>query len=469
MNCYHCGCRLSEKDFCTSCGADVAVYKKIIHISNTFYNVGLEKANVRDLSGAITCLRQSLKFNKNNIKARNLLGLVYFEMGEAVAALSEWVISKNIRQGKNIADDYISAIQTNTARLETINQTIKKYNQALAYCNQDSLDLAVIQLKKVLSMNQNFVRAHQLLALIYIHTGEHEKARKELSKCTKIDANNTTTLRYLKTIDQDASVQEEKDGSQKSRKNQSEDVIKYQSGNETIIQPLAMREQSGTSSLVNIAIGLAIGFAAAWFLVLPARISSEKAEMNRELIAVSEESDQKTTTIEDLKRQTQEIEETNQSLSEQLELYVGADGTIKASDSLHKAVRLYLEDPSKLQEVGDLLLTIDETTIAESTSEEFASLYAKMIEIVGPSIASSFYNTGYSAYRQSDYTTAISNLEKAVILDPKNGEALFSLANSYNKNGDLVKAKQTYQLVVSLFPDTEKASRSQDYLAQLDS
>ena len=56
-----------------------------------------------------------------------------------------------------------------------------------------------------------------------------------------------------------------------------------------------------------------------------------------------------------------------------------------------------------------------------------------------------------------------------MILDPKNGEALFSLANSYNKNGDLVKAKQTYQLVVSLFPDTEKASRSQDYLAQLDS
>jgi Flp pilus assembly protein TadD len=67
-------------------------------ISNRFYNDGLECARVRDLSGAVTSLRQCLKFNKNNIEARNLLGLVYFETGEVVAALSEWVISQNIRE-----------------------------------------------------------------------------------------------------------------------------------------------------------------------------------------------------------------------------------------------------------------------------------------------------------------------------------------------------------------------------------
>ena len=82
MKCYNCGCTLSEKDFCTACGADVSVYKKISRTSNRLYNDGLEKAGVRDLSGAVNSLRQSLKFDKNNIEARNLLGLVYFEMGE---------------------------------------------------------------------------------------------------------------------------------------------------------------------------------------------------------------------------------------------------------------------------------------------------------------------------------------------------------------------------------------------------
>ena len=87
MFCYNCGCHLSEHDFCTSCGADVSLYKKIMCMSNRFYNDGLEKAGVRDLTGAINSLRQSLKFNKNNIEARNLLGLVYFETGEVLSLI----------------------------------------------------------------------------------------------------------------------------------------------------------------------------------------------------------------------------------------------------------------------------------------------------------------------------------------------------------------------------------------------
>ena len=99
MICYHCGCNLTEHDFCTNCGVDVSSYKLVISASNIFYNEGLEKAKVRDLSGAVVSLRQCLKLNKNHVDARNLLGLVYFEMGESVAALCEWIISKNLRSG----------------------------------------------------------------------------------------------------------------------------------------------------------------------------------------------------------------------------------------------------------------------------------------------------------------------------------------------------------------------------------
>ena len=167
--------------FVPVCGADARLlYKKIMFASNRFYNEGLDKASVRDLSGAITSLRESLKLNKNNIEARNLLGLVYYERGEVVAALSEWVISKNIKEDKNIADDYINMIQNNPGRLETFNQTVKKYNQALLYCQQDSLDLAVIQLKKVLSMNPRFLQARQLLSLLYINNQDWEQGKERV-------------------------------------------------------------------------------------------------------------------------------------------------------------------------------------------------------------------------------------------------------------------------------------------------
>ena len=137
MRCIKCGAALSDPGYCSSCGTDIQIYTRLIRLSNTYYNRGLEKAGVRDLSGAVRDLRSSLELNKRNIPARNLLGLIYFEVGDVVEALTEWIISKNLEPEKNIADEYIRAIQANPARLETINQTIKKYNQSLLYCQQD--------------------------------------------------------------------------------------------------------------------------------------------------------------------------------------------------------------------------------------------------------------------------------------------------------------------------------------------
>lgn len=81
-------------------------------------------------------MKQSLTYDKRNIQARNLLGLVYFETGEVVAALSEWVISKNLKPTKNLANEYINRLQANSNKLDAINETIRKYNNALALCRE---------------------------------------------------------------------------------------------------------------------------------------------------------------------------------------------------------------------------------------------------------------------------------------------------------------------------------------------
>ena len=107
MICYKCGQDAGWNDKCPVCGADLSLFKRAIRISNSYYNDGLQKAQVRNLSGAIISLRQSLKFYKYNIQARNLLGLIYYEMGEMVDALSEWVISANYQPDDNLATKYI--------------------------------------------------------------------------------------------------------------------------------------------------------------------------------------------------------------------------------------------------------------------------------------------------------------------------------------------------------------------------
>ena len=139
MECYNCGATLTKEGFCPDCGSDVRVYKKIMHTANAYYNEGLYRAEVRDLTGAIESLKSCLRYNKNHKDARNLLGLAYFEMGETVEALSQWVISKNLNPKDNVAGKYLDAVQKNPARLEAVNVTIKKYNQALLYCKQNRI------------------------------------------------------------------------------------------------------------------------------------------------------------------------------------------------------------------------------------------------------------------------------------------------------------------------------------------
>ena len=80
MNCPRCNASVNmQMNRCSQCGQSIQVYKKAIRISNSLYNEGLEKARVRDLSGAADVLNRSLTYYKKNIHARNLLGLVYYD------------------------------------------------------------------------------------------------------------------------------------------------------------------------------------------------------------------------------------------------------------------------------------------------------------------------------------------------------------------------------------------------------
>ena len=289
MRCIYCGTPLSAIDYCTGCGADVTLQKRIVRISNLLYNEGLEKASVRDLSGAISCLKRSLKFNKENIDARNLLGLVYYETGEVVSALSEWVISKNTVEENNAADFYIAKLQSNKNKLETINQTIKKYNQALLYCKQDDEDMAVIQLKKVLSQNPNLIKAYHLLALIYMKNHDWGKARRTLKKAARIDKTNTTTLRFLREVDERTGVttrlEKQKKGlfGAKGKTEGSDEISRS-----TVVQPAVYRENSRISLFVTLMAGVAAGAAAFWFLAVPAIKQGIYREANQQIVKYSE-------------------------------------------------------------------------------------------------------------------------------------------------------------------------------------
>lgn len=162
-----------------------------------------QRLSVRDLSGAAESLRTSIAINKYNIDARNLLGLVYCEMGDVVEALSEWVLSKNIKPEDNPASSYITQIQSNQSKFETVTNAIKKYNQSLKYAKEGNIDMAVIQLKKVVTQYPKHIKSMLLLSLLYIKNKEYNRAKKLLNNILKIDRNNTLAKLYLQEIEED--------------------------------------------------------------------------------------------------------------------------------------------------------------------------------------------------------------------------------------------------------------------------
>lgn len=451
MICYRCGGDAGRNDICPHCNADIKIFQKVERASNSYYNDGLQKAQVRNLSGAIISLRQALKLYKYNTQARNLLGLVYYEMGEVVDALSEWVISANYKPEDNLAINYLREIKENRSQLDAVNQTIKKYNQALLYCRQDSRDLAIIQLKKVLSLNPKLVKGHQLLALLYMQEKQPEKAKRALRDAGRIDTDNTTTLRYLKEVNR----QLKEKG--KDNKPKNDDLISYQSGNETIIMPKRFRESSLGGTLGYILIGLIVGVAATVFLIVPGVKSKIKEDAKNSLLDANDTISNNAITISDLERQIEDLQN-------QIDESESKDSEEKAKtaayeDLLNAYVAYTSEDTVS---AGSYLEKIDSSMLSGQALETYNTIN----DSVSATYLEDLYNEAYGYYTAYDYENAAKSFQKIVDQDEnyRDGSAAYYLAQSYRKLEKMEDAKKYYQYILDNYPGTEKANTAANYV-----
>ena len=447
MLCIKCGATLNDIEYCSACGTDIKIYKRLIRLSNTYYNTGLEKARVRNLTGAVQDLRSSLKLNKENIQARNLLGLVYFETGEVVAALTEWIISKNLEPNKNIADEYIRAIQNNPARLETINQTIKKYNQSLLYCHRSGL--AVIQLKKVLSLNPRLVKAHQLLALLYIQSEEYERAARELRRALAIDCTDNMSLRYLEELGEltgkPANKSRKADKEEKDR-GKTPDVISYTSGNETIIMPSTYKDNTGINVVLNLMIGLLVGIALMWFLVVPAKLRSVRSETNQEIAEYGEQISAKQAEINSLQKELDNLKAEQENQEEEPDASINYEKLIEAYTAF------------RAEDSEGALAALNEVD-SENLSEQAKAMYQQVYGSLHTEEVKEWFDAGAAAYTSGNYDEAIEKLQQVVAVteDYEDGYGLYYLARAYEAKQENEKALPLFQRFAQLHPGTERA------------
>ena len=466
MICPKCQSNISDKrKRCDRCGADLTLYKKLFWASNQYYNNGLAKARVRDLSGAVVALRYSLELNKLNTDARNLLGLVYFEMGETVAALSEWVISKHFCPTDNDADDYINAVQSNPTKLDALNQAIKRYNNALSYSKQGSDDLAIIQLKKVTTLNPHFIRAYHLLALLYMKNGENERAKKCLIRAGKIDVSNTTTLRYMRELEPPAAASsKDAEGGAESEKSLTNSIMPVSSYKE---------DKPNIMAFVNLVIGVIIGLAVMAILVVPSLKKNQKVDENQNFVDNSAglaTLEEKENTISALEQDRQELEQKVTQLQTQIESMVIPEVNPELYDPLFTAARLYTDELTKkeadreLTGIADTLLEIDPI---QYESEIALQLLNYLKEQIFPIVAEQYYEEGHDLYLDDKYEEALVILLKSYSLDPTNANTIYFVGRSYHKLKDYDNATLYYTIITTDYKDSRRYREAVNRLAEL--
>jgi len=450
--CPNCSSKLDSNNYCNQCNVTSNAYNKIIEASKLLYNEGLQKAKARDLSGAIETLIRSIKFDKKNSDARNLLGLVYYEIGETVLALRQWVVSKNIQNNNNIASEYLRKVQENQNNLDRLNTSIKKYNQALAYIQQGSTDLATIHLKKILTLHPSFVKAYCLLALVYVKEGENLKAKTELVKALSVDKSNYIARKYYEELSE--SIEEgiiisPEDDVKRERKRARRQVVINQS----------------VQQFLGVVFGLAVGAALIYFLWMPNKLDLKDGEIEAkqeqiDIISLEIENSDQTIATNDKKIKDLELELKN-ALGENDQLSSKDDKVQK----LMLTMTTYLE--GNLYEAADYL---DDITIADSTDGVLNSLYEQLVNIVYKEVATESYNAGYYNYDRGLYDEAIVQLEiavKYITTEAIADDAHYFLGRCYQFKGLSDEAIERFKFVLSNFPDSNKRGYSESQIINL--
>lgn len=451
MQCFMCGADVGDSKVCYNCGADILLYKQIIYTSYVFYNQGLEKARVKDLSGAIESLKSAIQYYKYNTRARNLLGLCYYQTGELVRALNEWVLSKNLQEDNPDADRYLAEIENAPGLLSKINSTIKKYNQAIEYCKAGSRDLASIQLKKVISQNPNFVKAHQLLALLYIQEHKYADARKILSQAAKIDSNNTTTIRYIHEVKEQ--LKEQNTG----RRRKKNDTVTFADGNDTVIMSensfRSMLDNS-RSSFMNIVLGLILGLLICFFLVVPTVRDNVKDGNTDTVLALNEELAEANTNNENLQS---EIDELKASLS----AFDDKQDVATSYDNLFAAQNYYNEGDTAT--ASEYIQLVTKEVLGEQGQAAYDRLYGQL----SPAIIQGYYDDGNNFYTEENYESAIINFKNVVDVDENynSGAALFLLGDCYRLTDQNDLALECFEKVVELYPSNKWGRQAKVYIA----
>ena len=290
MKCPVCG-QISLERHCAGCGRSLEGAYALAKASGRFYNEGLQYAREHRLEHARQSLKKAIRYNPENLPARNLLGLVYMETGEIGMAVAEWTRSVEIEPELvvNPAVEYLKKASRTVGRPAQMKEAVRLYNQALDLLKDEQMDTAMLHLKKAVAQSENYVRARELLALCYMKTNQYSRAVQLLREVERIDREDPQ-LPHMRWLCQTSMAEWEnsRDGKEaaaleaaKEQEAPAQETTVLLSGNSPRRSiRTALRQNPSVVQFLLFVLGLVVGLMFMVSLVTPQMMSDVRRERN---------------------------------------------------------------------------------------------------------------------------------------------------------------------------------------------
>ncbi|HEY5584989.1 MAG TPA: tetratricopeptide repeat protein [Ruminiclostridium sp.] len=348
----------------------------------------------------------------------------------------------------------IEKFSQNSEVSEKIIDSVKSYNNAIENLKTGSEDIAMIELKRVVSSNPDFYEAVNLLGLCYAFTNQMDKAEELFGKVVQVENNVIKAADYLNYI-----TSGENNSSKKSTKSKNtkpvnkvtkaikEPAKKANFSEEDVQTEYFLLKKIGTqikktsvAARFNVFSVICLIAALVFFYAAANTKDAGKVDTNSEPAVNTQLTASNNNLVAENKELKIQIASANVKLK-QIQL---------ASDFSQVSV---LYGQRKYVEAADKLLSLPLKELSADLKTKYASIKGNVLL----EAANLLTNDGNALYVSKKYPEAIKKLEKVFTLGNKwtfGDKALYILGKSYVEVNEIQKGAQAYQKIINEYPNS---------------
>lgn len=326
------------------------------------------------------------------------------------------------------------------------------YNQGLRCARGDSLDLAILNLKRCVEMYPDMGNAAKLLSLCYTEIEEYAKGYRVLTQyLNQLEEDDEQAFEYLANIKQEAgpmlrvSLREARRTERKQKKNG--------------LTTLDLQNSELMHDFLCIAGGIILGCLVCFCLIFPSVKQKYTNETNQKIMSYGNDLTSREVEITSLNAEIKSLKQQLEEVQSDLDAYTGKHGIIDAYAQLMTAVDAYGN--------GDYLSAakaLNEIDGSATKNKTFQSAYQSLTERFEKEGLDALFNQGYTAYKKYKYETAIACMKQCLKMKKDYVEAMYWMGLAYLNTGDSKNAKKYLYKVQRDYPETVWASNSRKYM-----